>query len=214
MEQYYEDRAAEYETVYAKPERQNDLVYLKTWLAKAVEGRNVLEVAAGTGYWTAVAAGTARNIVATDINKGPLGIARGKELGQHVRFVLRDAYALEGLSDPVSAGFDAGMAMFWWSHVAKADQARFLAGWARVLAPGARILMIDNRYVPGSSTPISRRDEFGNTYQRRHLADGAIHEIVKNFPDRADIGAALSDVAEDIEFEELDYFWLLSARAK
>ena len=39
--------------------------------------------------------------------------------------------------------------------------------------------MIDNRYVEGSSTPIIRRDRFGNTYQERVLRDGTRHEVLR-----------------------------------
>jgi predicted methyltransferase len=51
---YYAQRAAEYDAVYAKPERQHDLARLKELLPPLVAGRRVLELAAGTGYWTQV----------------------------------------------------------------------------------------------------------------------------------------------------------------
>ena len=38
--------------------------------------------------------------------------------------------------------------------------------------PHARFVFVDNRYVPGSSTPISREDGQGNEYQERTLRDG------------------------------------------
>jgi len=44
---------------------------------------------------------------------------------------------------------------------------------------------MDNRYVDGSSTPISERDADGNTYQRRRLADGSDNRVLKNFPTEA-----------------------------
>jgi len=43
-------------------------------------------------------------------------------------------------------------------------------------------VFFDNRYVEGSSTPISRRDAQGNTYQARKLDNGSAHEVLKNFP--------------------------------
>ncbi len=58
-EKYYRARAQEYDQVYEKPERQADLARLRAWLAPVLDGRRVLEVAAGTGYWTAVYAGRA-----------------------------------------------------------------------------------------------------------------------------------------------------------
>lgn len=52
MAAYYAARATEYEAVYAKPERQADLRLLEAWLPGVFAGRRVLEVAAGTGWWT------------------------------------------------------------------------------------------------------------------------------------------------------------------
>jgi hypothetical protein len=42
--------------------------------------------------------------------------------------------------------------------------------------------MLDNSFVQTSSTPISRRDGHGNSYQNRTLDDGSVHEVLKNFP--------------------------------
>ncbi len=131
MTDYYQARAHEYESVYDKPERQEDLHRLRAWLAEEARGRTMLEVACGTGYWTAVAASTASAIVATDLNAGPLEIARAKGLGAHVRFDQADAFALPDYGVP----FDAGMAHFWWSHVPIADQQRFLGHFASKLRP-------------------------------------------------------------------------------
>jgi hypothetical protein len=47
----------------------------------------------------------------------------------------------------------------------------------RRICPGGLIVAIDNRYVPGSRTPIARTDAQGNTYQLRRLADGSRHEV-------------------------------------
>ena len=45
---YYRERAAEYDAVYDKPERQDDLARLRALLPPLVAGRSVL-VAWGTG---------------------------------------------------------------------------------------------------------------------------------------------------------------------
>jgi demethylmenaquinone methyltransferase/2-methoxy-6-polyprenyl-1,4-benzoquinol methylase len=34
------------------------------------------------------------------------------------------------------------------------------------------VVFIDNMFVPGNSTPLSRTDDRGNTYQQRSLDDG------------------------------------------
>lgn len=39
------------------------------------------------------------------------------------------------------------------------------------------VVVLDNRFVPGSSTQLSDTDSKGNTYQLRHLADGSEHRV-------------------------------------
>lgn len=48
--EYYRRRAAEYEKVYDKPERQADLRRLRAVVPAYFSQRRVLEVACGTGY--------------------------------------------------------------------------------------------------------------------------------------------------------------------
>lgn len=207
MTTYYQARAGEYEAIYAKPERQADLAALKLWLAAESAGRHVLEIACGTGWWTAVAAPSAAAILATDYNSGPLEIARAKGLGPKVTFAQADAYAL----GPDLGTFDCGMAHFWWSHVPRGQQRAFLAHFAARLQSGARLLMIDNSYVPGSSTPISRTDHDGNTWQRRQLNSGEDHEVLKNFPTSAELKTAFGSISRAVEVRELTHYWALTA---
>jgi demethylmenaquinone methyltransferase/2-methoxy-6-polyprenyl-1,4-benzoquinol methylase len=103
---------------------------------------------------------------------------------------------------------DAAFVGFWWSHVRLQDISRFLGGLHQRLESGARILIVDNRYVVGSSSRIERVDQSGNTYQRRTLGDGSVHEVLKNFPAPADVRRLLTDAgAADIEQTELPYYW-------
>jgi demethylmenaquinone methyltransferase/2-methoxy-6-polyprenyl-1,4-benzoquinol methylase len=83
MAAYYAARAAEYEAVYAKPERQADLRLLEAWLPGVFAGRRVLEVAAGTGRWTLHGARDAAFWLASDLNPETLGAraARCDRLG-------------------------------------------------------------------------------------------------------------------------------------
>lgn len=208
---YYARRAAEYESIYQKPERQADLKRLAELLANAFAGLDVLEVACGTGYWTQHIAKSARRIVASDINAEVLEIARRKAYGScQVSFLRSDAYALDGVPPACTAGFHG----FWWSHVPLQRLSDFLRGFHACLPAGAPILMIDNVYVEGSSTPIARRDEHGNTYQVRQLTDGSMHEVLKNFPSPADIRRHLDGQADGIEVKELTHYWIVTYRRK
>jgi hypothetical protein len=112
--------------------------------------------------------------------------------------------------DTVPGEFDLVFCGFWWSHVARADISRFLGGVRERTGPGTTLLLLDNRYVPGSNTPISRTAPDGDTYQRRSLADGREYEVLKNFPGREQVAADLHDAATDLAWTELTYYWLAS----
>ncbi len=206
MAQYYAKRAAVYEQVYDKPERQHELEWLRHRVPELVRGRTVLEVACGTGYWTQFIARSAARVQACDINDAVLEIAREKPIPPgRVSFFKADAISLEG----VPPGCDAAFAGFWWSHVKKAETARFVANLAAKLAPGSVVAILDNRFAEGSSTPISRRDAEGNTYQMRPLPSGERYEVLKNFPTAQELAAAVRPVAREAHLEELTYYWLL-----
>jgi SAM-dependent methyltransferase len=203
MQRYYVQRAQEYERIYAKPERQADLAAIKAWLPAQFEGRRVLEIACGTGYWTPHAAALAASWLGTDVNEEVLAIARTKPLPHpRVQFQIADAYALD-----YGRAFDAVFAGFWWSHVPLQRAGDWLVGVHRCLTPGGRVVLLDNRYVEGSSTPISRRDAHGNTYQLRRLDDGSTHEVLKNFPERDPLRFFLGTRTYNYQWVEWDHFW-------
>ena len=131
--------------MYAKPERQQDLARLQGLLSPLVAGQRVLEIAAGTGYWTRVLSGSAAAITATDLNAETLELARAREYGgAAVTFRLADAYAL----DQVPGEFDTAFVGFFWSHVLRGDLPRFVAGLSARMGPGARLIVLDNSCVP------------------------------------------------------------------
>jgi demethylmenaquinone methyltransferase/2-methoxy-6-polyprenyl-1,4-benzoquinol methylase len=211
LERYYDRRAAEYEKVYDKPERQHELEWLRTRIPQLLADRTVLEVACGTGYWTQFIARTAYKVHACDINDSVLEIAREKDIARgRVDFFKADAVSLEG----VPPGCDGAFAGFWWSHVKKSELAKFVRNLALKLESGARVVILDNTYAEGSSTPVSRRDAEGNTYQIRHLANGETHEVIKNFPTADELTLAMREVAREARLESLRYYWLMVAELK
>lgn len=207
MVAYYRRRAGEYERVYAKPERQEDLARLRGVVEDAFRGRDILEVSCGTGYWTEALARGARSVVACDLSPEVLEIARAKNWeSTPVEFVLGDSYALPDFGRRFSAAF----AGFWWSHIPKRRIRAFLTGLHTRLNRGATVMFIDNRYVEGSSTPICRIDEEGNTYQQRRLEDGSVHEVLKNFPSETELVDAVAGLASAPRVMLTDYFWVLT----
>jgi ubiquinone/menaquinone biosynthesis C-methylase UbiE len=206
LEKYYEKRAAEYEQIYEKAERQDELEWLRRRIPELFAGRTVLEVACGTGYWTQFIARAAKKVHACDINDAVLEIAREKRIAPgKVEFFKADAVTLEN----APAGCDAAFAGFWWSHVKKSGIEQFVANLSKRLAPGARVVILDNLFVGSSSTPISRRDAEGNTYQKRKILTGEEYEVLKNFPTPDELRAAVAPVAREAHLESLTYYWLL-----
>jgi len=202
MEGYYAARAPEYDAIYRKPERQKDLRAIEQWLPSRLAGARVLEIACGTGYWTQFIAPVAQHVTALDAAPETLAIAKARVPGSNVEFVVGDAY------DPPRGGsHDAAFAGFWFSHVPRARQRAFLAALNAALRPGARVVMLDNRYVEGSSTPVTEHDADGNGYQARKLADGSTHRVLKNFPTEAELRLLVADLGEHPAFTVWDYYW-------
>jgi len=204
---YYAQRAAEYERIYQKPERQDELRQLEEFVRTALAGRDVLEVACGTGYWTAVAATTAGRIAALDVNPAVLEIDRHKPIEPgKVSFQIGDAYQL-----PASAHVcNAALVAFWWSHVPRERLTEFLSGLRQALRPGAVVVFLDNTFVPGNSTPLSRTDANGNTYQQRSLDSGQTFEVLKNYPGDEELRDATRGWLSSVELKRLTYYWCLT----
>jgi demethylmenaquinone methyltransferase/2-methoxy-6-polyprenyl-1,4-benzoquinol methylase len=206
MIDYYAQRASEYERIYHRPERQSDLKELQAMIETAFRDHAVFEVACGTGYWTQFIARQAKSILAIDYNSEVIKIAQQKDYGSClVDFRKSDAYFLPSIEEEFSAGFSG----FWWSHIPKEKLQDFLIDFHSKLRHGAHVVFIDNTYVERNSTPISRKDNEGNTYQIRKLEDGSEHEVLKNFPSDQELHETLSSFTSDLSILRLRYFWML-----
>lgn len=211
LKKYYAQRAVEYEQIYHKPERQEDIKDLKNILQKLLSERDVLEIACGTGFWTEAIAQTSASIFATDVNNEVLEIAKNKTYPtENVQFQQIDASKLEGISEKFTAAF----AGFWVSHLLKSQIKDFLKNLHTKLSSDGLVVLVDNRYAEGSSTPIHRIDESGNTYQLRKLTDGMQYEVLKNFLVSEDFAEILDGIAVGFEIKELEYFWCLSYKPR
>ncbi len=201
---YYAQRAAEYEAIYFKPERQDDLKAAAKILQDIFEENEVLEIACGTGYWTQQIAQTASKIHATDINESVLEIARYKDYPlENVQFSQADLYEIQP-KPPADALFGG----FIWSHIKLEELARFIDKVNALVCPGGSVVFMDNRFVEGSSTPIAEQDAKGNTYQKRSLKNGASFLVLKNFPERETLEAALAGKALNFQYIPLRFFWI------
>ena len=208
MRRYYAARANEYDLVYAKPERQVDIRALQAWLPTQFSGARVLDVAAGTGFWTEHIVPVAREVVLVDAAPETLAIARRRLPPAKSKFVVGDAFHLPSDLGP----FDAAFVGFWFSHVPKERRRDFLLGLVGCLRPGGLAVLVDNQYVEGSNHPIGETDEAGNTYQTRQLADGSAHSVLKNFPTSEELGEAVAGLAFETNSWALKYYWVFTFR--
>ena len=204
MKGYYAARAPYYDDGYEKPERREDIAFLKSWLPETFSGLSVLEVACGTGYWTQYIAPAAGTMVATDGVPEPLELARTRPATEQVRFLVADAYDLP----PQLGRFDAAFAGLWLSHVPKGRRAAFLDSLHHHLSPGATVVLLDNSETQCRDLPITGHDEEGNTYQNRQLRDGSTHRVLKNFPTESELETMISGIGRHARYRELANFWL------
>jgi demethylmenaquinone methyltransferase/2-methoxy-6-polyprenyl-1,4-benzoquinol methylase len=127
LKEYYRQRAASYEAIYHRPDpiRLTEQEDLARAIRKHLGGRDVLEIAAGTGWWTVHAAAVARHVMVTDANRETLEIAKLKPFDPaRTEFRVADAFDLAAMG----LRFDGAMSCCWLSHVRRSDLQRFIAG--------------------------------------------------------------------------------------
>jgi ubiquinone/menaquinone biosynthesis C-methylase UbiE len=209
MKSYYRKRAPIYDRVYTYPERQRDLRFLEDYIPKQFTGLNVLEIAAGTGYWTQFIATQAKSILATDAVIESLTQIEKRPISKPVPIKVLDAYSLT----EIPRKFNGAFAGLWLSHVPKQRLSEFLETLRQTLEPGATVLFVDNSTVQCERLPLSYTDEWGNTFQDRELEDGTIHRILKNFPAQVELIKAIGNFGSNPKYIQLENFWLFQYTA-
>lgn len=182
---YYRARASEYDEWFYRKGRYDQGPELnKRWFEEAAECMrrlrsvghvdNALELAAGTGIWTAELQKLAESVTAIDAAPEVLEINRAK-LGSpsNVRYEQADLFGWEP-----AAQYDLVSFTFWLSHVPASLVEPFLAKVFRATRPGGTVWMVDSRRA-SSSTSRDQSVHGDDVYQRRILNDGSSYEVVK-----------------------------------
>lgn len=177
---YYRARAAEYEQIYYRDDvgRQNELAVLAEDLRELSAKKDVLDLACGTGYWTAVMASESAYLLASDISAEMLDLALTKSYSKTVEFVRADL-----LHPPFrTKSFDLLTLGFWFSHQPRQYYDQFFNTIASLVRTGGLIWMVDNNPpAEGGRRMPSATDRHGNTFKHRWLEGGSEHEILKNY---------------------------------
>jgi SAM-dependent methyltransferase len=214
---YYEARAREYDDWYLRRGRyahgpvhdlawQMELDAATTWLDRLPLGGEIVELAAGTGWWSALLA-TKGELHAYDAAAAPLDRARDRLVAHRLRAHLhvRDAWAAP------DRAVDALFTGFWLSHVPRQRLGEFLAVARSWLKPGGRFAAIDSLADPASGV-IDRLPAPGPDLSRRRLADGREFTIPKVHYAPDELAAALAAAGfVDVEARTTGRFFVLAA---
>jgi demethylmenaquinone methyltransferase/2-methoxy-6-polyprenyl-1,4-benzoquinol methylase len=212
---YYEARAAEYDDWYLRRGRyahgvvqdmawEMELSAATTWLDGLPLAGEIVEIAAGTGWWTALLAAKG-DLHAYDAAGATLDRARTRLVAHGLRAHLhvRDAWAAP------DRAVDALFTGFWLSHVPRPRLAEFLAIARAWLRPGGIYAAIDSQPDPASGT-VDRLPPPAPDLARRRLADGrefTIPKVLYRSDELADALRAAGFV--DVEVRSSGRFFLL-----
>ena len=195
MVAYYEARAGEYDDWYLRRGRyargaihdtawNAELDAAGRWLDELPIKGEIVELAAGTGWWSPLLASKGE-LWLYDAAEAPLERARDRLLAHNLRahIHLRDAWA-----EP-DRQVDAVVLGFWLSHVERDRTAAFLDLARRWLKPGGILAIIDSLADPQSGAE-DHLPAVGDRATRR-LDDGREFTIVKVHRDASEMRAAL-----------------------
>jgi len=210
--EYYRKRAPEYDEYFERRGRYDEGEERnRRWFEEVGEVRaalagfdprgDVLELAAGTGWWTQELLLHADRLTALDGAPEALAVNRDR-LGADPRvdYVVADIFRWtpERRYDVVFFGF-------WLSHVPPELFDRF---WERVracLRPGGRVFFVDSRQ-PSTAAARARRGDGEVTVRR--LNDGREFRVVKVFYAPAPLEARLRGLGWEAEVRATDTYFV------
>jgi SAM-dependent methyltransferase len=192
---YYEARAGEYDDWYLRRGRyargpihdaawDAELDGAGTWLDALPISGEIVDLAAGTGWWSPLLASKGE-LSLYDAAEAPLERARERLVAHRLRAHLhvRDAWA-----EP-DRQVDAVFCGFWLSHVPRPRTGDFLALAKRWLKPGGILAFIDS--LPDPQSGAADNPEPGDDVAVRRLDDGREFTIVKVYREPPELEDAL-----------------------
>ena len=205
---YYRARAPEYDATSmpdGDPFAASAATIRAALTAHGPRGR-VLELAAGTGQWTAQLADQADQLLVTDSAPEMIDLNRAR-IGDrpNLRYRVADAFALEATHD-----FDGVFAGFFLSHVPPGRFGAFWAALEGLLAPSGQVFVVDE-----ARHGLWREDWIDEPagIVRRVLRDGTAHRAVKVLWRPEELHACLRELGWDASVRaEGPFYWASATR--
>ena len=215
---YYRARAPEYDEWFARRGRYDrGSEHTARWEAEVevvrdalhssgLRGR-VLELACGTGWWTAELARSADSVTAVDSSPEVLQLNQERVGGSAVQYIEADIFDWQ----PPQT-FDAVFFAFWLTHV---PPDRFSAFWKLVdscLGREGRVFFVDNRWYPeyrwpAGEAPLSEKAAAPHLAVRE-LNDGRRFDMVKVFYEAQELTARLEELGWIGSISETQEFFI------
>lgn len=194
---YYRARAQEYDQWFLRQGRYDrgldhraewfrEIATVERALEPVMEGKEVLELACGTGLWTRRLAASSSRVLAVDAASEMLSINRAQLRTGNVEYCQADIF-----SWTPSRTFDLVFFSFWLSHVPAGRFDEFWNNVRRALKPAGSVFLVDSLLEPTSTA--RDHDLVGRSgIVRRKLNDGREFQIVKIFYEPSELESRLS----------------------
>jgi ubiquinone/menaquinone biosynthesis C-methylase UbiE len=214
--QYYRARTTEYDDWFlrlGRYDRGEDAT--RRWFEQVEEvrdalrgcpldGKNVLELASGTGIWTEELSNRAAHLTAVDASSEMIALNRERLGGRvgRVTFIEADLFEWAPTQE-----FDAVVFCFWISHIPVSRIDGFLTSVAKMLVPGGTVFFLDARKEHTGIAADHVLPSSDEEVMTRRLDDGREFTIIKNFWNAAALEDKYRRVGLDVRIHETaDYF--------
>ena len=216
---YYRARAPEYDDWFYRRDRydqgeahtrqwQTEVQQVRARLHSASNFGHILELAPGTGIWTAELIQIGTRVTALDASPEMISINRAKLLSPKVQYQQTNLFQYQPRRQ-----YDMVFFGFWLSHVPADKLSPFLNTVHDALKPGGRLFFIDSQAVDLSRSHTGAAGP-GGDLQRRQLKDGREFDIVKIYYEPGELTATLRAHNFDVFVTATDNFFIYGDGAR
>jgi len=212
---YYRERAAEYDEWWERRGRYNrgkkatdlwrsEIAVVRAAFDELPLDGEVVELAAGTGYWTALLAARADTVTVLDGSPEMLAINRARlgDLASKVEYQVVDLFEWYP-----TQRWDGLVHCFWISHVPRHKLDSFFESCRQALTGRATMFFLDGQRVDESTAVDHKLPDDGNEVMTRKLNDGREFQIVKNYYEPEELINTAEAAGFELEVHRTDTYF-------